>query len=58
MDDAILAGLHEVRLLHGKGTGALREAIRELLATIHEVENIEDAHADHGGEGWTVVRLR
>lgn len=58
MDDAILAGLHEVRLLHGKGTGALREAIRELLATIHEVESIEDAHADHGGEGWTVVRLR
>jgi DNA mismatch repair protein MutS2 len=58
MDDAILAGLHEVRLLHGKGTGALRESIRELLATIHEVESMEDAHADHGGEGWTVVRLR
>lgn len=57
IDDAILAGLSEVRILHGKGTGALRTAIREYLATVHEVRRTEDAPLDQGGAGWTVVYL-
>ncbi|MFM2376876.1 MAG: hypothetical protein RLZZ165_1973 [Bacteroidota bacterium] len=57
IDDALLAGLSEVRILHGKGTGALRMAIRELLATMPEVRRAEDAHVDQGGAGWTVVYL-
>jgi DNA mismatch repair protein MutS2 len=57
IDDAILAGMPEVRILHGKGTGALREAIREYLATLPEVRRTEDAPVDQGGAGWTVVHL-
>lgn len=57
IDDAILAGLSEVRILHGKGTGALRMAIREYLATIRDVRRTEDAPLDQGGAGWTVVYL-
>jgi DNA mismatch repair protein MutS2 len=57
LDDAVLANLSEVRILHGKGTGALRESIRELLASVQQVKSMEDAHADQGGEGWTVVRF-
>jgi DNA mismatch repair protein MutS2 len=57
IDDAILANLSEVRILHGKGTGALRMAIREYLATVREVRRTEDAPLDQGGAGWTVVYL-
>jgi DNA mismatch repair protein MutS2 len=57
IDDAILAGLSEVRILHGKGTGALRIAIRDFLAHIPEVKRCEDAPIDQGGAGWTVVFL-
>lgn len=57
MDDAILAALGEVRILHGKGTGALREAIREYLRSIPEVQGARDASVESGGAGWTVVRL-
>jgi DNA mismatch repair protein MutS2 len=57
IDDATLAGLHEVRILHGKGTGALRQAIREFLQNMPEVRRCEDAPLDQGGAGWTVVSL-
>lgn len=55
--DAILGGLSEVRILHGKGTGALRIAIRDYLATMPEVRGMQDAPEDQGGAGWTVVQL-
>ncbi|MEM6271464.1 MAG: Smr/MutS family protein [Bacteroidota bacterium] len=57
VDDAILAGLKEVRILHGKGTGALRHAIRSYLSSIPEVNSSRDAAVDLGGAGWTVVSL-
>jgi DNA mismatch repair protein MutS2 len=57
MDDSILAGLEEVRILHGKGTGALREAIREYLRAIPEVKGARDASVESGGAGWTVVKM-
>lgn len=57
MDDAILAGLTEVRILHGKGTGALREAIRQHVRLYPEVQSTKDERIEAGGEGWTVVRL-
>jgi len=58
MDDAIGANVKDLRILHGKGTGALREAIRTILATLPEVVSFEDEHADRGGEGWTIVKLK
>jgi len=57
IDDAIISGMKEVRILHGKGTGALRSAIREYLGAVPEVRKTKDAPLDAGGEGWTIVEL-
>jgi DNA mismatch repair protein MutS2 len=58
LDDAFLAGLPEVRLVHGKGTGALRKAIHELLAVHPLVESFRLGESYEGGGGATVVGLR
>jgi DNA mismatch repair protein MutS2 len=58
LDDAVLAGLRQIRLIHGKGTGALREAIREFLRGHPQVESFRLADAGEGGAGATVVVLR
>ncbi len=55
IDDALLTGMGEARILHGKGTGALRIAIRDYLGNMPEVKRCEDAPLDQGGAGWTVV---
>jgi DNA-nicking Smr family endonuclease len=51
-------GFTEVRLIHGRGTGAQRAVIRSLLARHPAVEGFGDAPAERGGWGATVVRLR
>jgi len=58
LDDASLAGLAAVRLVHGIGTGRLRKAIADLLANHLQVERFENASDDQGGSGVTVVTLR
>jgi DNA-nicking Smr family endonuclease len=50
-------GLTEVRLIHGRGTGAQRAQVRSLLARHPAVESFEDAPPEHGGWGATIVRL-
>ncbi len=57
VDEAIMLGISEVRILHGKGTGALKEEIRKYLKTVPEVVEAVDEHVDFGGAGITVVRL-
>jgi DNA mismatch repair protein MutS2 len=57
LNDAYLAGMPFVRLLHGKGTGALRQAIRTQLAHHPLVRELASAAANDGGEGVTVVTL-
>jgi DNA mismatch repair protein MutS2 len=58
LDDAYLAGLTTVSLIHGKGTGALRKKIGEFLTHHHRVENIRLGEWDEGGSGVTVVKLK
>ena len=58
VDDALMVGVGGVTILHGKGTGALKEEIRRYLRSIPEVESAKDEHADRGGAGITVVRFR
>ena len=58
VDEAAMAGLGAVEVLHGTGTGALRSAVREYLATRPDVGGFEDAPWDEGGPGVTVVALR
>ncbi|MBE6195776.1 MAG: endonuclease MutS2 [Rikenellaceae bacterium] len=55
VDDALMVGVSSVTILHGKGTGALKEEIRRYLRTIPEVASAVDEHADRGGAGITVV---
>ncbi len=57
VDDAILLSMSEVRILHGTGTGALRQAIRQYLSTVPGVANYHDEHVQLGGTGITVVEL-
>ena len=57
IDDALMVGVGTVTILHGKGTGALKEEIRRYLRTVPEVESAADEHADRGGAGITVVSL-
>ncbi|MCD7713576.1 MAG: Smr/MutS family protein [Prevotella sp.] len=55
IDDAILAGVSQVRILHGKGDGILRQIIRDYLATVPGVTAFRDEHVQFGGAGITVV---
>ena len=57
IDDALMVGVGGVTILHGKGTGALKEEIRRYLRSISEVASATDEHADRGGAGITVVRF-
>ena len=57
IDDAIQLEHPRVRILHGTGTGALREAIRSYLATVPGVARFHDEHVQFGGAGITVVEL-
>jgi len=52
------AGLREVRLIHGRGRGVQREAVRRLLATLPIILAFGDAPPERGGWGATIVRLR
>jgi len=58
LDDAILAGHEQVRVIHGHGTGRLRDAVREFLRSHVQVLEIRAGRPNEGGNGATVVRLR
>jgi len=58
LDDAFLAGLGRVRFVHGKGTGALRKAVRDLLAAHPLVDSFRDGEPSEGGGGATVAALK
>lgn len=57
IDDATLVGMSRVRILHGTGTGILRQLIRQYLATVPAVTSYKDEHVQFGGAGITVVEL-
>ena len=58
LDDAYLAGLPTVRILHGKGTGALRKAVHDELRENPRVTKYQFAPLSQGGEGVTVVTFK
>ena len=55
VDDAIMLGVGSVRIIHGKGTGVLRDEIQKLLRTVPGVASAKDEHIQLGGSGVTVV---
>jgi len=58
IDDAVLAGYPRVSIIHGKGTGALRKGVQELLKRHRSVKSIRLGEAGEGGSGVTVVELK
>ena len=58
IDDALLVNASRVRILHGTGTGVLRQAIRQYLHTIPGIVSFHDEHVQFGGAGITVVELK
>ena len=57
VDDAIMLNIQSVRIIHGKGTGALREEIQKFLRATPGVASVADEHIQFGGSGVTVVKF-
>jgi len=57
LDDAMLAGLHTLRIVHGKGTGALRTKVRDYLKKKKQVISLETPLPSEGGTGVTLVKI-
>ncbi|MFY7887619.1 MAG: endonuclease MutS2 [Spirosomataceae bacterium] len=58
MNDAIMIGYNELRIVHGKGDGILRNLIRQHLRGYNQVAKTQDEHPDRGGAGVTVVSMK
>lgn len=58
IDDALLAGITQVRIIHGKGTGALRAGLQEYLKSHRNVASYALASLSMGGAGVTVITLK
>jgi len=58
IDDALLFSSQEVKILHGKGNGILKDLIRQHLKGAPYIESMKDEHIEHGGAGITVVNLK
>jgi DNA mismatch repair protein MutS2 len=57
LHDAFMAGLYQVRVVHGKGTGTLRQVVRDELAKHPLVQSYRPGEYGEGGEGVTIVEL-
>ena len=55
VDDAIMLNVSSVRIIHGKGTGVLRDELQKLLRTMPGVATAKDEHIQFGGSGVTIV---
>lgn len=55
IDDAIMMSVPSVRIIHGKGTGALRDEIQKYVRTVPGVASVKDEHIQFGGTGVTIV---
>ena len=57
IDDAVLAGLHRVDIIHGHGTGALRKRIQAFLENDSRIKSYRFGERFEGGAGVTVVEI-
>ncbi|WP_057938409.1 endonuclease MutS2 [Algoriphagus resistens] len=58
IDEGYMLGLKDLRIVHGKGNGILRDLTRNFLKNMGQVSHMEDEHADRGGAGVTLVTLK
>ena len=57
IDDAIMLSISSVRIIHGKGTGVLRDELQKLIRTMPGVASVRDEHIQFGGTGVTIVNF-
>jgi DNA mismatch repair protein MutS2 len=57
IDNALIVQHRNLRILHGKGNGILRQLVRQYLATVNVVKSFRDEHVEFGGAGITVVEM-
>ena len=57
IDDALLTNVSPIRILHGTGSGILRQLIRDYLSTVSGIRQFHDEHVQFGGTGITVIEL-
>ena len=55
IDDALMLSVSSVRIIHGKGTGVLRDELQKLIRTMPGVASVKDEHIQFGGTGVTIV---
>ncbi len=58
IDEALLLGIDEVKIIHGKGFGVLREIVRNYTKDHPGIESVSDEHADRGGDGISIIKLK
>ncbi|GAB3634791.1 endonuclease MutS2 [Hymenobacter arcticus] len=58
VDDAVMLGIPEVKILHGRGNGVLRQIARDYLRRTRAIASVGDEHADRGGDGVTLAVLK
>jgi DNA mismatch repair protein MutS2 len=58
LDDAFMAGLHEVSIIHGRGAGILKEGLSRMLRRHNHVDKIRKGTYQEGGDGITIATLK
>jgi len=58
VDDAVMLGLPELKIIHGRGNGILKQVLRDYLRSVREVASVGDEHIERGGDGATMVVLK
>jgi DNA mismatch repair protein MutS2 len=58
IDEALLLGIDEVKIVHGKGHGVLRDIVRNYSKDHPSIDRVEDEHADRGGDGISIIRFK
>ncbi|TGE06147.1 endonuclease MutS2 [Hymenobacter fodinae] len=58
VDDAVMLGVPEIKILHGRGNGVLRQVVRDYLHRTRAIASVADEHADRGGDGATIAVLK
>ena len=58
IDACLERGIYQVRIIHGKGTGKLRQAVREALGVHPHIRSFEPGGVNEGGDGVTVAKLQ
>jgi DNA mismatch repair protein MutS2 len=58
VDDAVMLGIPEIRIIHGRGNGILKQVLRDYIRRVREVASVSDEHVERGGDGVSVVILK